>query len=247
MQTADQDRLIELEGVVNLRDVGGYPAGEGRRTRYGRLLRSASVHGLSEAGKQQLIERGLRHVIDLRHDHETQQSPNTFADSEAVRYVNVSLFAGLAPDRVPIGVIPTLTEMYIEILDSSRDQIREAVLPFADEGAGLVHCTAGKDRTGIIVALLLDLAGVDRETITHDYALTDVYLEPMRDAFREHARTAGIDMVQYEHMISCQPDYITAFLDHLTERYGGAEAYLLKAGLSAREVAAIRDNLTEPA
>lgn len=241
----DSARLIRLDNVANLRDVGGYPTADGRRVRHGRLLRSASLHLIGPDEQQELLDRGLRHVIDLRHDHELENAPNVFNGSGDVNYRNVSLFAGLAPERVPIGAIPTLAEMYIEILDHSGDLIVRAVEPFSTGETTLVHCTAGKDRTGIIVALLLDLVGVDRETIVHDYALTDVYLEPLRDSFREFARNNGLDMEHYEHMISCHPDYIRTFLDHLHGKYGGAHAYLLQAGMTAAQLGRIKEELTE--
>ncbi len=241
----DTARLINVSGVSNLRDVGGYRTTDGRTVRSGRLLRSASLHLLDEEGQQELIRRGLRHVIDLRHDHELVNAPNVFRGSEQVNYQNISLFQGLAPERIPIGAIPTLAEMYTELLDSSADLIVKAIEPFATGETALVHCSAGKDRTGIIVALLLDLIGVDRATIVHDYALTDIYLEPLRESFRDFARGAGIDMVQYEHMISCRPEYIEAFLDHLYDRYGGARSYLLASGMTQEQLDAIREELTE--
>ncbi len=241
----DQARLITINNVANLRDFGGYRTSDGRTVRSGRLLRSASLHMLDDEGQRELIRRGLRQVVDLRHDHETERAPNVFRDSDQVEYRNVSLFAGLAPERLPIGAIPTLVEMYTELLDSSKDQIVQAIEPFASGEPTLVHCTAGKDRTGIIVALLLDLVGVDHDTIVHDYALTDVYLEPLRDDFREFARKSGLDMVQYEHMISCQPEYIREFLDYLVDNYGGARQYLLAAGMTQEQLDRIRDALTE--
>ncbi len=241
----DQARLINLEGVANLRDVGGYRTADGRTVRSGRLLRSASLHLLDEDGQQELIDRGLRHVIDLRHDHELEHAPNVFRESADVNYQNVSLFAGLSPERLPIGAIPTLLEMYTELLSSSRDLIVRAIEPFATGETALVHCSAGKDRTGIIVALLLSLVGVDDETIIHDYALTDIYLEPLRDSFREYARKAGHDMVQYEHMISCRPEYMRDFLTHLRSNYGSAREYLLAGGMTEQQLAAIRDHLTQ--
>ncbi len=241
----DETRLVEGTGVFNLRHTGGYPTSDGRVTKPFQLLRSASLHTLDEKGQQILLDLGLRHVVDLRHDHETAHSPNVFKDHGTVSYHNVSLFAGLAPDRLPIGAIPTLTEMYLELLQVSSSQLVQAVLPLTTGEPVLVHCTAGKDRTGMVVALLLDLLGVDRETIVQDYALTDTYLEPMRPSLRENASKYGLDMVQYEHMISCQPEYIEAMLDHLHEEYGGAEAYLLQAGMTPEQLEAIRTNLTE--
>jgi len=241
----DEARLISIEGVANLRDVGGYRTRDGRTVRRGRLLRSASLHLLDEEGQQELVQRGLRHVIDLRHDHELEHAPNVFVNSEDVNYQNVSLFQGLSPERLPIGAIPTLLEMYIELLRDSSDLIVRAIEPFATGETALVHCSAGKDRTGIIVALLLDLVGVDHETIIHDYALTDIYLEPLRDTFRQYAREAGHDMEQYEHMISCRPEYMRDFLTHLYDRYGGAWNYLKQAGMSERQLEAIREHLLD--
>jgi protein-tyrosine phosphatase len=245
MITLDSQRLIPLENMCNLRDIGGYRTSDGRSTRWGRIFRSDSPHRLGNDSQQVLLGRGLSTVVDLRHDQETDHAPNVFAGNGAVNYVNISLFAGLSPELVPMGVIATLTEMYLHVLDSCNEQISASVLALGTGTPSLVHCTAGKDRTGIVIAMLLDLCRVPHETIIHDYSLTDTYLEPLRPSLREFAREAGWDMEHYEGMIDCQPEFLEPFLERLQNHYGGARQYLLAAGLAETQLDAIESALLE--
>src|SRR5699024_7844526 len=146
---------------------------------------------------------------------------------------------------LPLSELPTLVDMYKQLLDRSGSLLAEAAKPLSEGEMTLVHCTAGKDRTGVFVALMLELAGVDRETIVHDYSLTDTYFEPLRERFRDHARERGVDMEHYEHMISCQPEYMEEFLDYLQEEYGGAAAYFKAQGMPDDEIAKLKDALTD--
>jgi protein-tyrosine phosphatase len=245
MITLDSQRLIPMTNMCNLRDIGGYRTGNGKTLRWGRIYRSDSPHRLPEDSRQQLLGRGLKTVVDLRHDEETTHAPNVFADDNGVDYVNVSLFAGLSPELAPMGRIATLTEMYLHVLDSCNEQIAASILALGTGTPALVHCTAGKDRTGIIIAMLLDLCAVPHETILHDYALTDTYLEPLRPSLREFASEAGWDLQHYEGMIDCKPEFLQPFLTRLHDVHGGARQYLLAAGLSGQQLDAIVDQLTE--
>lgn len=245
MLTLDAKRLIPLENMCNLRDIGGYQTTAGRTTRWNRVFRSDSPHRLEPDSQQILVSRGLKTVLDLRHDQETAHAPNVFSGNGAVNYVNISLFAGLSPELVPMGRIPNLTEMYLHVLDSCNDEIARSVQAVGAGAPALVHCTAGKDRTGIVIAVLLDLLDVPHDTILHDYSLTDTYLEPLRPSLREFARNAGWDMEHYEGMIACEPEFLEPFLSRLTDRHGGARQYLLAAGLAGEQLDSITHNLLE--
>ena len=164
-------RHLPLDGTRNVRDVGGYPAAGGRRIRWRTLLRSDELTRLPAHAQQELVELGVRQVIDLRWPEELDRAPNVFVRSDRVRYTPISL---LADDPTPHG---GLAGMYRHVFDARATQLADVVRALlADDGLpAVIGCAAGKDRTGVTVALLLDLAGVDHATIVDDYALSAGY------------------------------------------------------------------------
>lgn len=241
-------RYIALEGAYNVRDIGGYPTHDGRQTRWRTLLRADSLHRLTPTAQRQLLDYGLGQVVDLRYSGEVSASPNPFAASEAVRYHNIPLFQ--PPPANPTAATPppppSLDGLYRMILDYFPGQIKGVMenLLTHNGSAALVHCSAGKDRTGVIVALLLDNAGVPHEHIVHDYALTGGYLAPIMDDLRQ-GRPPTLTVEQYEKMLACEPEYMQITLDYLTVQFGGSSAYLRHIGLSDTQVQSLHDWLVE--
>jgi protein-tyrosine phosphatase len=109
----------------------------------------------------------------------------------------------------------------------------------------LAHCTAGKDRTGMVIALILGAVGVPDETIVEDYALSGAYLDPLLDELRAQAARDGLDMDWYNRLLDTDPAIMRRTLVHLREQYGGAEAYLRAAGVSGRQLELLRGALVE--
>ncbi len=177
-------RHLELEGIYNLRDLGGYETADGYRTRWKTFLRSDSVHRLSPASQEALIGYGLRTVIDLRREAEAEEAPNVFAKSDAVVYLHQNL-----KEHDPQAVVPE-TPADLDVphfiawaytaknLDLRHDRFRETLATLAAPGVlpALFHCSGGQDRTGMIAALILGNAGVPAATIAEDYALSARYL-----------------------------------------------------------------------
>jgi protein-tyrosine phosphatase len=249
LTAAVQGRHLPLEGAYNVRDAGGYPTHDGRTVRWRALYRADSLHRLTEQGQVYLIEAGLSTVIDLRRDAELAIAPNVLATSDRVRYVWISL----APNPAEAGArreieSDTLARTYRRIIDERQPELRQILSTLAEPGAfpALVHCTAGKDRTGIVVALLLALAGVDHAIIAEDYALTAAYLG---DAYfadaRVRAEAAGHTWAQYQQLLGCPADLMLDTLADLDERYGGVEAYVRQIGLTVDELAVLRAALLE--
>ena len=171
-------RRLAWEGCVNARDLGGYPTADGRETRWGAVVRSDSPAALTEAGRAALADYGVRAIVDLRLPTELADAPNPFAEpgDHGIAYTNVSFIdPAFAPDAVT-----TLADDYLQMLDRYRRPVAEAITAVAQAspGAVLVHCAAGKDRTGLVAALLLGLVGVPAETIAADYAMTGEALRP---------------------------------------------------------------------
>ncbi len=239
-------RTWSIEGVYNLRDLGGYPTRDGRQTRWHTLLRSDSPHRLTPAAQQRLIDEGLRTVVDLRHEGEIEAAPNPFAHHASVKVQHIPIFPRQQAGSQSGSLPPTLDGLYQIIIDYRQAPVKAAVeaLIDSDGGLGLVHCTAGKDRTGVVVALLLDAIGVPHETIAEDYALTGPNIAPLLDSLRRD-RPPAMSAEHYERMLESNPEHMLATLRHLETRYGGSAAYLHQIGLSEDHLTRLRDKLVE--
>lgn len=234
------ERHLKFAGTYNFRDVGGYPTCNGGAIRWRTLFRSDSPHRLSEADRASLIECGLQTSIDLRQAEELAEAPNAFAVSSHVSYRHLPLLNDTP--SMP-EVLPTLVEIYRRILDERSEQVAAVLAALAAPGAlpAVVNCTAGKDRTGLIVALLLGLVGVPEETIVADYALSGACLAGVYlDEARRRAEAQGFS---YDLLVLCDPDFMRATLAHLRARYGGIEAYVRTAGLGDAEINRLRQAL----
>lgn len=234
-------RVLPVEGAFNVRDLGGYATRDGGTTRWGAFLRADGLHKLSDDSRTALVNRGVGTVIDLRHDKELQEKRNVFSDDSRVAYHHVSL---INPTSLATRQIASLADLYIGMLESSQAELLRVFTVLADHGgtAALYHCAAGKDRTGVVSALLLELAGVPHDTIVDDYSLTGTCIAPIMDELRSD-RPAGMPAEVHEAFIGCAPDNMTAMLRYLTERYESAERYLLAIGLPADKVQAIKAKL----
>ena len=175
-------------------------------------------------------------MIDLRWPEELVISPNTFRDSPSVRYTSIPL---LADDPTPHA---GLAGMYRDVLDARGSQLAEVVRALlADHGLpAVIGCAAGKDRTGVTIALLLDLVGVPRDIIVEDYAVSAQHFA---------SAVAHIELDDWRSrslVVDSPPEFIESALRHLDERHGGARSLLRDHGLSDPDLDRLVDRLTEP-
>ncbi len=216
--------------------MGGYPAGPGRRVRWRTLFRTDALDRLPQRSVDRLLGLGVRQVIDLRWPHELAVAPSVFAAHPAVVYRSIPL---LDDDPTPqVGLAGT----YRHILDERRAQLIEVVRAIlAPAGTPVViGCSAGKDRTGVVIALLLATVGVPPDVIAEDYQLTaELYARPVDDEHLVDWRATPIE-------VECPPEHILGALDHLEQRHGGPDALLRAGGLTDAELSALTDRLTEP-
>ena len=214
---------VPLTGVKNARDLGGISTDSGAAVRPLRLLRTARLNRPTEADLAWLASIGLRTVVDLRQPFEIEAWPDNLGDLPVER-VNV------APSLDSEGS-GTFFDLYLAWLDGSGHAFADAVHALAEPGAlpALVHCTAGKDRTGVLVALLLDVLGVAEKAIVADYLVSNERL------------TTDPGDITFQHPIS--EELISGSLAHVRARYGSAEGYLLAHGVSGEEIAALREGL----
>ncbi|ACU70686.1 protein tyrosine/serine phosphatase [Catenulispora acidiphila DSM 44928] len=214
---------VPLTGVKNARDIGGISTDSGAVVQPLRLLRTARLNRPTDADLAWLASIGLRTVVDLRQHFEIVAWPDQLGDLPVER-VNV------APSLDSEGA-GTFFELYLAWLDESGHAFADAVHALAKPGAlpALVHCTAGKDRTGVLVALVLDVLGVGEKAIVADYLISNERL------------TTDPGDITFQHPIS--EDLISGSLAHVRARYGSAEGYLLAHGVSDEEIAALREAL----
>ena len=238
------ERFLPLQGTLNTRDLGGMPLAGGGHTRQGRLLRSDGLFSLTDDDVAALLALPLRTVVDLRGDQELEREPSRLLNRTGVDVRNIQVWGHIeAKDGRPADRFD-ITAFYLAALDHSGAAFADAVTVLADaEGAALFHCTAGKDRTGLLAALMLEAVGVDRETVIADFALTHDRIGPLRERLLAAAERDGVARSDFERLLGATPDLIEPALDHLDSRYGGAVAYLGRAGVGDQTLDALRDKL----
>ena len=230
-------RDLEWEGCYNVRDLGGLPTVQGGVTRFGALVRSDNPWKLTAEGLRAMRAHGVRTVVDLRHEIEIAERPTV----EVEHVVNVSVldFGDEEYWSRWRGVQDT-PRFYREVLERWSDRFAGAVVAVARarQGGVLVHCEVGRDRTGLVCALLLSVAGVPPEAIAADYALSAERLAPL---YAEWARAER----DPEARARLERENISeaAAMAHVLDNVD-VETYLLGAGATARDLEAIRERLT---
>jgi protein-tyrosine phosphatase len=266
--TTHAPNWIELEGVVNVRDVGGLPTEDGRRTRPGVLIRSANLVHITEADIARLVdELGVRRVVDLRTDVEVSGSdPGRLHGHAEVQFHHLSLYPDTvndangsqdtgrqqAPDpvvpwageRFPSGRDPQVSS-YLAYLQRRPDSIVAALRAVAEpEGATVVHCAAGKDRTGVVVALALSIAGVPPEIIAADYAQTQSQLAAILRQLSRNDLYVN-ETTDPERVPPASAAKMLGVLAAIDEDYGGVLSWLDQHGWSEQDTDRLRAKLLD--
>jgi len=235
-------RLVPLQGSFNFRDLGGYPGRDGRSTRWGRLFRSDALHELTDADVSHLRDLGLRTVVDLRTERELHRTgrgplepePVTFRHLPVVQEgVRGTVTADAESLAAPAPPGDDLAERYLWYLDVGRASLVEALALMGDDGDYplVFHCAAGKDRTGVLAALVLELVGVDREVIVADYVITADRLRFIMDRWLADPEFAERMAKVPASRFSVEASTMEGFLDGLDARHGGARSWALGAGV----------------
>jgi protein-tyrosine phosphatase len=254
---------IDLEGAVNVRDLGGLPTEDGGETVAGRLLRSDNLQDLSPSDVATLVgEFGVTTVVDLRSTHElAAEGPAPLDAVDGVRHVHHPVLPerGESTDIVAAALLSRREQdqsrypddpaagHYLGYLEDRPDQVTGALRTIARApGPALVHCAAGKDRTGVVIALALSVAGVRPAAIIADYAATGERVELILDRLRSSATyKADIDgkpAIVHE----ARPQTMTAFLAEVDARHGGVTAWLAGHDFSGEDLRLLRARLREP-
>ncbi|MEV7609399.1 tyrosine-protein phosphatase [Microbacterium sp. NPDC089320] len=232
--------VLEVDGVNNFRDVGGIPA-DGGRIRAGVLLRSGQLSAATTAGVNE-VRRRVAHIVDLRDGEEVAAEPT---EIEGPDTTHLPLFLGSV--RSFFESDTSLEDLYLHLLEESGDRLVAAIRIIAEGEPTLIHCTVGKDRTGVTVALALAAVGADREAIVADYALTESLLPAERSRrIAAYLRSQHPQAVHAVALATQSPAHVMrALLAQIDERWGSAAGYLRANGMTDHELVALREALVE--
>jgi protein-tyrosine phosphatase len=242
----DPRRHIPLDETVNFRDVGGYVGDGGRRIRWRTLFRSDGLSHLSKADTAAISELGLASVFDLRSGQE--MAHNRFpVDALSVTYHHLPLVNQL-PDPETFDTVPGfMATHYMDFAVDSSTRVGAALTLLSRKSAypAVIHCAAGKDRTGVLIAIVLALCGVREETIVADYALSERAMPGLRKLLLARFGKAVERVANAGKIMGATPDDMKAFLSELRERFGSYEEYAHFAGVSDATIAELRASLLE--
>jgi protein-tyrosine phosphatase len=238
----DHERLLHFPNLLNARELGGYPTTDGAQTRWRSLVRADDLAQLSQEGVRALGDYGVETVIDLRWPEEAALAPSPVPSAlPHVRYQRISLLTH-TEDEWRLRSRDVAKELWkCVVLEHVRAELR-TVLGFiaaAPPEPLLFHCVAGKDRTGLIAALLLALADATPQAIAHDYSVS---AENLREGYLR--RYADTDRDRILEALRCPEEGAYNMLAFL-ERLGGVRGYLAQIGLSAQEIARLRARLRD--
>lgn len=238
--------FVHVPGVINIRDIGLLPPSP---IPAGLIFRSGAIHN---AGSASIATLGVKLILDLRSEREAQRDPTPVIDG----VINLHIPSIKPPSPINMadftdnGGIKAYTAMYLEILTLYVPAFSAALKHLANEKTAILfHCTAGKDRTGVLAALLLSLAGAPRDVIGYDYALTRVGIEPSRELLLQMLKLWNSSWTSetpgMHEFTQVKGAFILGFLDAVEENYGGVERYATDVlGVSAEEVGIIKGVLT---
>ena len=229
-------RRYVLDNLINCRDLGGYPCKDGSVTKFGRLLRAGMPRPLSEKDLRFLEEYGVKAVLDLRGNKEAELYPAFMNCKTDIKYHHVSL---LEINPATMDLHRPLIEAYGETIDNYGAAVAESLRFILNSGTPfLFHCFIGKDRTGMLAAIILHMAGVDEEDIVADYEISYSYLEN----FFRHEKEIGSGLIWDcdEHQRRSDRENMLLLLKYIKNKFGSIEGYLLNAGMTQAELEGLK-------
>lgn len=236
----DPRRVLDFPALLNARDLGGYPTLDGATTRWRSLIRTDDLAQLTPEGIAALERFGVATVIDLRWPEEEAHSPSPItAALPHVHHRRISLLVGNQTDWQGVRLECSKETWNCAVLEHTRAELKDVLraISAAPPAPLLFHCVAGKDRTGIVSALLLTLADATPEAIAYDYAVSGHNL--LEAYMRRHAH---IDRAEIEQAVRCPEAGVHNMLDYLAAR-GGIRAFLRDLGLDGAEIDRLRTRL----
>jgi len=254
IDTAYAQRHLPMDGAPNFRDFGGYPTADGGQVKWGFLFRSGQLSQLSEADVELLSSLGLDLVCDFRRLDEQENDPSRLPQRNAPHIVPLPITPGsnagfFEQSEIELGGRQV---MYDFMVDINRDFVEQQTATYArmfteilarDDARFLVHCAAGKDRTGFAAAIILMALGVAEDVVMQDYMLTAEFYSPEKEVARLQAKyqMEGMDTDSVMPMLEVHPEYLAKALDSIKQHYRSTPVYLEEAlGVGPAQLAELR-------
>ena len=244
-----RSRDLDWDGCLNVRDLGGHRTTDGGETRFGEIVRADSIRQLSDTGWRAAVDYGVRTVVDLRMDAELEADPPAELPVDVLHlpffYEDEEAFAEVEAASASAADTASATrEVYLVFLERFRANVAAAfaAVARAPDGTVVVHCMGGKDRTGLLVALLLRVAGVDDAQVAADYSVSEERLRPRHEAWLAEAGTDA-ERERVRRIAATPAESMLGVLTELERRYGSVEDYLRAGGLGDEELELVRKRL----
>ena len=251
-----EKRLISLPGAFNVRDIGGYTTADGQIVRWGQVYRAGTLSNLTDDGLARLTELGIQTICDLRTTHEVETIPARLPAT--IRYEHIPLHeqgegrgrvlltVALRPHRISdliiYGYITLMLERRAHLL---ADLLRRMADP--TNRPILLHCTAGKDRTGLTIALLLSLLGVPDAAILADFSLSNLFFDEVRQTIQKDAERLAVFGIRGGNLwplLVADPETLRVAMAYVRRQYGSVEGYVRgRGGLSDATLRQLRAEL----
>jgi protein-tyrosine phosphatase len=238
------DRHLVWPDLLNARDLGGLGSASGDETVWRRVVRADNLNKLAPAGVAAMVAYGVRTVIDLRDPRELEKFPNPLAAAPAHGVVFSSVPLVSDANWEALKDPAWIKEGYALMARLSHDNIAKVVAAVSDARPGgvLVHCHAGKERTGVVAALLLSLAGVPDETVAEDWTVTDEYLQPLYQEWLANETDPAVRAKRLEGFVT-RAEHIVDVLTYVRRTHGSLQEYLLAGGLTNDQIDRARGRL----
>ena len=240
LHNQEVSKPLDLEMAYNVRDLGVYINSRGKKLIRNQLFRADGLHSLTGEDQKKLKEAGITAVIDLRSNQEVELLPCVFCNEEDMDYHRVPLLDRVSSNGLQGGFPDSMADLYVELLENSKDEISKVLRIIAGypDRAVVFNCTAGKDRTGVIAMLLLELAGVEEKWIIADYAVSEENIRPLFEKQKEQLSRAGIEMPEY--LFASRPQEMEQTIQYLKSEYGSVRRYVESLDLTEDERYAIQ-------
>lgn len=250
LATVHPDRHLSFEGAFNFRDLGGYATRDGRTVKWRTLFRADAVHRLPDSELDQLAGIGLKTVIDLRTGAEVEEG-HLHDPSRGITHVHLDVLGEVWKPRdldADADAGEVLSDLYVHMLDIGAPALSEAFRTLADSSKlpAVFHCAAGKDRTGVLAAMVLSTIGVADHVIVADYAISGTNMSELIERLkrdRPEALTAMND--QPSAYLAAPPEAMARLLDHVNAEYGSMTGYVNSIGIGADDIEALAQSLLE--
>ena len=240
MQLSREERLLHIGKMTNVRDLGGYETQEGYYTKSHKYVRSTCPSGISDDLKEQFYQYGIRTVIDLRSDYELVHQPHSLKGYKDIEYYHINLLQNENMSVLPNDIkdYQDLSGFYIFMIEANKKQFKKVFNIFLNHpyDCTLFNCSAGKDRTGVIACMLLDLAGC------HEYDIVKDYSESYENNLSLIPELEKIIDAKNHVYLESEPRMMMELLDYLRSNYGSAKEYLISCGFDEEKIMDIIEN-----